>query len=86
MNAGAIAPSRAATAISRLDELNLHGPKRYRIWAWCANLTAYDAAYDAAYMTLAEVLVAPLQTMDARLVNAPGLSIPIEVFTGPTVQ
>ena len=63
---------------------------RYRIWAWRANLTAYDVAYDvaydAAYMTLAEVLVAPLQTMDARLVNAPGLSIPIEVFTGPTVQ
>ena len=47
-----------------------------RIWSWRANLTTYDAAYVA----LAEVLAAPLLTTDARLANAPGLTVPVEVF------
>ena len=86
LNAGVVAPSRAAAAISRLNELDLHrhrhGPLLQRIWAWRANLTAYDAAY----VTLAEVLGAPLLTADARMARAPGLSIPIEVFTAETAH
>ena len=48
-----------------------------RIWSWRGNLTTYDAAYVA----LAEVLSAPLLTTDERLANAPGLTVPVEVFT-----
>ena len=47
-----------------------------RIWSWRANLTTYDAAY----VTLAEVLGGPLLTTDGRLANAPGLTVPVEVF------
>ena len=54
----------------------------HRIWAWPGNPTAYDAAY----VTLAEVLGAPLPTTDVRMANAPGLSVPIEVFTGETAH
>ena len=39
-----------------------------RIWALRKNLSAYDAAYVA----LAEVLDAPLLTLDARLAASPG--------------
>ena len=47
-----------------------------RIWSWHANLTTYDAAY----VTLAEVLGGPLLTTDRRLANAPDLAVPVEVF------
>lgn len=46
-----------------------------RIWALRANLTAYDAAYVA----LAEVLDAPLITLDQRLATAPGHRATIEL-------
>ena len=80
VNVGAAEPARAAAALCRLNELDLqrhrHGPMRERIWAWRANLSAYDAAYVA----LAEFMDAPLLTTDGRLARAPGLWIPVEVF------
>ena len=80
MQSRTVTPDRVAAAVERLDGLDLrrhrHGPMLRRIWSWRANLTMYDAAYVA----LAEVLCAPLLTTDARLANAPGLTVPTEVF------
>ena len=86
VQAGRIAADRAETAIRRLNELDLrryrHGPMLPRIWSWRANLSAYDATY----VTLAEVLGGPLLTTDARLSRAPGLPIPVELFDARTVH
>jgi len=53
-----------------------HTPLADRVWALRHNLTAYDATYVA----LAEALAAPLVTCDARLANAPGASVRIELY------
>ena len=86
VQAGRIAADRAETAVRRLNELDLrryrHGPMLSRIWAWRTNLSAYDATY----VTLAEVLGGPLLTTDARLSRAPGLPIPVELFDARTVH
>ncbi len=74
-------PDRVAHAIDNLSDLDLrrhrHGPILPRIWSWRYNVTPYDAAY----VTLAEVLDAPLLTTDARLARAVNLSVPVEVFS-----
>ncbi|MCY4633726.1 MAG: type II toxin-antitoxin system VapC family toxin [Acidobacteria bacterium] len=79
--AGKVEEDRAATAVRHLFDLDLerhrHGPLLSRIWSWRSNLTTYDASY----VTLAEVLDAPLLTADGRLANAPHLRTPVEVFT-----
>lgn len=65
-----IAADEAATALERLQLLDIerhaHGMMLPRVWALRANLTAYDAVYVA----LAELLDAPLLTADARLQRA----------------
>jgi len=53
-----------------------HAPLADRIWELRENLTAYDATYVA----LAEVLDAPLVTMDARLARAPGVRAEVELY------
>ena len=86
VRAGRIAADRAETAVRRLNELDLrryrHGPMLPRIWSWRANLSAYDATY----VTLAEVLGGPLLTADARLSRAPGLPVPVELFDARTIH
>ena len=76
---------RATTAVRNLSDLDLrrhrHGPMLGRIWARRANLTAYDAAY----VTLAEILDGPLLTTDDRLAHAPNLPIPVETFTSDDI-
>lgn len=47
-----------------------------RVWELRANLTAYDASHVA----LAELLAAPLVTLDARLARAPGTRCPIVAY------
>ena len=75
-----VPPDRIAHAIDNLSDLDLrrhpHGPLLPRIWSWRYNLTSYDAAY----VSLAEVLDAPLLTTDARLAGAPRLPVAVEVF------
>ncbi|GIW42341.1 MAG: ribonuclease VapC [Candidatus Binatia bacterium] len=65
-----IEPWRGAVAIQHLVEFDLvrfdHVELLPRIWALRASLSAYDAAY----LTLAEVLDAPLLTCDGRLARA----------------
>lgn len=86
VQAGRIAADRAEPAVRRLNELDLrryrHGPMLPRIWSWRANLSAYDATY----VTLAEVLGGPLLTTDARLSRAPGLPVPVELFDARTAH
>lgn len=75
-----VTPSRATVAVRNLSELDLrrhrHGPMVGRIWARRSNLTAYDAAY----VTLAEILDGFLLTTDGQLARAPNLLIPVEVY------
>ncbi len=77
---GQIPETRGAQAIEDLAEFPFarypHVDLLPRIWSLRANLTAYDATY----VSLAEVLNATLVTRDQRLAAAPGHRIRIEVF------
>jgi predicted nucleic acid-binding protein len=77
---GSISAQRGRLALQHLAELDLerypHTPLLPRIWALRENLTAYDAAYVA----LAEALVATLLTSDQRLAAAPGILAKIELI------
>jgi predicted nucleic acid-binding protein len=53
-----------------------HAALAARIWELRENLSAYNATYVA----LAEVLDAPLFTMDARLAQAPGIRAEVELY------
>lgn len=69
---GQVGEGRGAEAIADLADFHVtlhpHEPLLPAMWRLRANLTAYDAAY----VSLAEVLEAPLLTLDARLAAAPG--------------
>ena len=71
---------RADEAYRNLLDLDVrrhgHEPLLSRIWSRRHNLTSYDAAY----VTLAEILEAPLLTTDRRLAGVPNLPVPVEVF------
>jgi predicted nucleic acid-binding protein len=78
--AGELTPARGREALMDLVDFPVH---RYphdvllpRIWELRRNVTAYDAAY----LALAETLVAPLVTCDARLASSPRHAATIEVF------
>ena len=68
---------RAGDAIAALAGLNVAlsdcQSLLNRIWELRHNLTSYDAAY----VTLAEALAAPLVTADARLINSVGITCTI---------
>lgn len=55
-----------------------YAPLAARAWALRDNVTVYDAAYVA----LAEMLQAPLVTLDARLARASGPRCPIRIPPG----
>lgn len=77
-----IGPDRGQLGLRHLALLGLtrhpHDVMLPRIWALRENLTAYDAAY----VSLAELLEAPLLTCDRRLARVPGSSARIEVVEG----
>jgi predicted nucleic acid-binding protein len=71
------ASSSALENLQALDvQRHAHEPLLGRIWALRENLTAYDAAY----VTLAEVLDATLLTCDAKLSRAPGVAVRAELI------
>jgi predicted nucleic acid-binding protein len=76
---GVVRADRGRQAVEDLADLDLarhpHDVLLPAIWRLRENLTAYDAAYVA----LAEVLDAPLVTLDARLAGAPGHRAAIDV-------
>ncbi len=73
----------ARRAVEAIDDLSAVRVTRYapslllkRIWQLRSNLSAYDAAY----VSLAEELKAPLITRDRRIAAAPGHTAAVEVF------
>lgn len=76
--AGHIDERRAREALDDFAALDLarypHDVLLPRIWELRDNCTAYDAAY----VSLAEVLGAPLLTLDERLASAPGVRATVE--------
>lgn len=83
---GEIDAKRAGLALECLKQLDLtrysHELFLSRIWDLRNNLTAYDAAY----VSLAEALGAPLLTCDRRLADSPGHQATIELFPRPTLS
>lgn len=79
---GSVGVTRARQALEDLADLDLarhpHDVLLAGIWRLRDNLSAYDAAY----VTLAEALEAPLLTLDARLAAAPGHRARIDVIAG----
>ncbi|UCD23015.1 MAG: type II toxin-antitoxin system VapC family toxin [Gemmatimonadota bacterium] len=77
---GEMTESRASQAISDLADLPVtryrHDLFLSRIWQLRHNVTAYDAAY----LSLAEALEAPLVTCDARLAAAKGHAARVELM------
>lgn len=77
---GGVSTYREAELLQDLTSMSLtrypHTALLERIWDLRNNLTAYDAAYVA----LAESLAAPLVTLDARLAQASGIRVPVEVY------
>ena len=78
--ASRLSPAVAVTAVTGLGEFPLtrhsHELLLHRIWELRHNLTAYDAAY----ISLAEFLDAPLLTRDARLAASTGHQAAIELI------
>lgn len=78
---GEITGARGAEALADLADLDAvrhpHEPLLPAMWRLRANLTAYDAAYVA----LAEVLDAPLVTLDAGIAGAPGHDAIVDLVT-----
>ncbi len=78
--AGMIADERARQALNDFAGLDLtrypHDLLLARIWQLRDNCTAYDAAY----LSLAEVLDAPLLTLDRKLSAVPGVQANIELL------
>jgi predicted nucleic acid-binding protein len=78
---GELRPERGAEALVDLADLDVvrhsHEPLLPAMWRLRQNLTAYDAAYVA----LAEVLDAPLVTLDARLAAAPGHNARVDLIS-----
>jgi predicted nucleic acid-binding protein len=77
--AGEVSAARAEAALEDLHDLPVtrypHLVLLPRIWELRHNV----AAYDAAYLALAEVLDAPLVTCDRSLAEAPGHEARVEV-------
>lgn len=78
--AGELTADRGLEALTDLADFPLsrypHDLLLPRIWELRPNVTAYDAAY----LALAELLVAPLVTCDGRLASAPGHEARVEVY------
>jgi predicted nucleic acid-binding protein len=77
---GVLSERRSGRALRALDDLRAtrysHVSLRPRIWALRENVTPYDAAYVA----LAEVLRAPLVTVDSALAGAAGGRAEVELY------
>jgi predicted nucleic acid-binding protein len=77
--AGAVTPGRCEEALQDLGDLAVHRyphtPLMTRIWELRESVTAYDAAY----LSLAEALDAPLLTCDAKLAASRGHRARVDV-------
>lgn len=78
--AGSLTAERGAEALADLADFPLfrypHDWLLPRVWALRQGVTAYDAAY----LALAETLIAPLVTCDGRMASARGHHATLEVY------
>ena len=76
--AGALEPAQAEALLNDLTEADVlrypHEPLVVRAWELRDNLSFYDALYVA----LAEMLDAPLVTVDSKLAGAPGIQAVVQ--------
>lgn len=79
--AGSISDQRFAVAIEDLEDLDLDRYPTLPLMRRAYELRANLAAYDAAYVALAEVLGCGLLTGDGRLADAPGPRCTIRLLT-----
>lgn len=79
---GLVSADQAAQAHADLLDLPIdffpYEVVAHRVWELRSNLTSYDAAYVA----LAELVHAPLVTLDRRLLTVPGITCEVEVPSG----
>ncbi len=79
VRSNAVSARRGAEALTDLVDLDVvrheHEPLLPRVWELRDSVTAYDAAY----LALAEVLDAPLLTLDARLARSSGHRAVVEL-------
>ena len=78
--AGKMTARRAAQAVSDLAALPLRRMSHRLVLQRCWDLRHTVTMYDAAYVALAEALVIPLLTADARLSRAAGLRCEIKLI------
>ncbi|MGG5260232.1 type II toxin-antitoxin system VapC family toxin [Phycicoccus avicenniae] len=80
VRAGVVTADRGAQALVDLVDLDVerheHEPLLPRVWELRDSVTAYDATY----LALAEVLDAPLLTLDARLARSAGHTAAVELL------
>jgi predicted nucleic acid-binding protein len=79
VRAGEISARAAKAALADLMEMRLQRVSHHLLAARAWELRQNLSFYDALYVALAEVLEAPLLTLDARLSRAPGVRAEIEV-------
>lgn len=81
-SAGLVSADQAAQAHADLLDLPIdlfpYETVAQRVWELRRNLTSYDAGY----VGLAELLDAPLVTLDRRLLTAPGIMCDVEAPPG----
>lgn len=82
--AGSTTPAEATEAVRLIEEFDItyhdHLLLSRRVWELRDNLTAYDASY----VTLAELLGATLLTADAELARAPGNNAEVDLIGSGT--
>lgn len=80
LSAGIISDALATDSLAQLATLPFlkaeFAPLARRAWELRENFTIFDASY----LALAEMLGAPLITLDRRLASAPGLRCAVECF------
>ena len=81
LSVGRLDARRAGLALDDLLELPIRRVSHRALLRRCWQLRDNLSVYDAAYVALAEALVAPLLTADARLAKAPGVGCAIEVLS-----
>lgn len=79
--AGELDDDRAAGARAALADLPIQRVAHTALVERCWELRGNVTPYDAAYVALAELLDAPLITLDARLARAPGPRCEIELLS-----
>ncbi len=81
VGAGKLSERRAGLALRDLADLPLERASHRRLLQRCWQLRANLTVYDAAYVSLAEILDVALVTADARMARASGIRCAVELLS-----